>query len=228
MTSQLIIYNEALGHLGAAPLAHLQDNRPDRRTLDTYWGGVISYCLAQGLWRFARRTTQIDGDEATPEFGFNFAFEYPDDWIRTQIISTSPDLDPPLIQYRDETGIIYANIATIYLSYISNDPLYGMNVPNWPQNFAQYVTFRLAAQSVVRVHNEDIAKALKLKDSLERAEEKQKRNAKGTDAMNDAPGLPPVPFWVRARRGAFGPGGLFLGGGTGTGGGSLGGGPVDD
>ena len=33
--------------------------------------------------------------------------------------------------------------------------------------------------------------------------------------MDEPPELPPVPFWARARRGAFGPGGLWLGGGTG-------------
>ena len=46
-------------------------------------------------------------------------------------------------------------------------------------------------------------------------EDRARRVAKAEEAMDEPPGLPPVPFWARARRGAFGPGGLWLGGGTG-------------
>src|SRR5258705_9839844 len=101
MSSQLFIYNEALGHLGERALASLTENREPRRVLDYYFNDVVLYALAQGLWRFARRTAQIDASTTVvPAFGFNNAFGYPTDWIRTQIVSTSPDLDPPLLQYR--------------------------------------------------------------------------------------------------------------------------------
>lgn len=214
MTTQLFIYNEALGHLGERQLASLSENREPRRVLDYYWSPTVSYALLQGLWRFARRTSQIDTDTTiTPEFGFSFIFQYPEDWVRTQIISTSPDLDPPLLQYRDEGGFVYANATPIYLSYISSDPQYGMNLGQWPENFADYIAFRLARLSCLRITSDK-----ELMRELKKDEDKARRNAKGSDAMNDPPGMPPIPFWARARRGSFGPGGLWYGsGGSGSG-----------
>ncbi len=217
MTTQLFIFNEALGHLGERQLASLSENREPQRVLSYYWPQTVQYALLQGLWRFARRTSQIDADDTIgpPQFGFNFLFEYPEDWIRTQIISTSPQLDPPLIQYRDEGGFVFANATPIYLSYISNDPLYGMNIGQWPENFADYISFRLARLACLRITSDK-----ELLMALRKEEEKAKRVSKGQDAMNDPPGFAPVPYWVRARRGAFGPGGLFWGsGGSGSSGG---------
>lgn len=213
MTTQLFIYNEALGHLKERLLAQLPngniENREPKRVLDYYWADTVAYCLSQGLWRFARRTVQQDASTTViPAFGFNNAFEYPTDWVRTQIVSTSPDLDPPLMQYREENGIIYANATPIYHSYISADPQYGMNLGIWPPNFTQFVILRLAQLSCNRITND-----ADLQDKLEKKEEKMLRRAKANEAMNDPPGLPPVPFWARARRGAFGPGGLWFGSG---------------
>lgn len=209
MTTQLFIYNEALGHLGERLLASLSEPREPRRVLDSYWNDVLGYALAQGLWRFARRTVQIDASTTiVPLFGFNFAFQYPTDWIRTQIVSTSPSLDPPLMQYRDEGNFIYENATPLYLSYISNDPQYGLNIGAWPENFVDYVALRLARQACIRITDDKDLKRDLIKD-----ENTARRNAKASDAMNDPPGMPPVPYWARARRGAFGPGGLFFGSG---------------
>jgi hypothetical protein len=117
--NQLYLYNKALGYLGERKLASLSENREPRRVLDDYWSDEVPFCLGQGLWRFARRTVQQDADSTfAPEFGFNYAFPYPSDWIRTVLVSTSPDLDPPLLQMRDEGGYIYANATPIYLSLL--------------------------------------------------------------------------------------------------------------
>lgn len=209
MTTQLFLYNEALGHLGSRPIASLSENREPRRVLDEYFADVVAYCLSVGQWRFARRTVSIDASTTViPAFGFNNAFQYPNDWIRTVIISTSPNLDPPLLQYRDENNFIYANATPIFMSYVSADPQFGMNFGLWPEVLTDFVSYRLAQKSCMRITSDkDLWKELK-KD-----EKDARRTAKGDDAMNDPPGMPPVPFFVRARRGTFGPGGLFFGAG---------------
>jgi hypothetical protein len=214
MADQLTIYNEALGHLGERRLLSLMENREPRRVLDSYWAGVVAYCLEQGLFRFAKKVVQIDADSTVPAFGYNYRFAIPEDRIRTVVISSSPDLDPPLLQYNEEAGFWYANATPLFVSFISNDPTYGMNLGAWPQAFGDYVTKRLARQSCKRVTGSEAM--LKGPGGLIEQEDKARRVTKANDAMNDPPGLPPVPFWVRARRGAFGPGGLSFGsGGTG-------------
>lgn len=208
-TDQLMLYNKALTHLGERRLASLTEQREPRRVLDGLIGDVAGYCLGQGLWRFAKRVSQIDASvNLTPAFGFNNAFAIPNDWVRTVVLSTAPQLDPPLLQYFEEAGFWYANATPIYVSYVSNDPSYGGNLGAWPASFSEYVGYRLAQQACLRLPGK-----ADLSDGLEKKETKAKRNAKGLDAMNDPPGLPPVPYLVRARRGAFGPGGLWSGSG---------------
>jgi hypothetical protein len=209
--NQLFIYNEALGHLGERAIQQLPngnfENREAKRVLDAFWGFAVSYCLAQGLWRFARRGIRQDSDATViPQFGFLFAFPYQSDYVGTIIVSSSPQFDPPLLQYRDEGNYIYANVTPIYHDYVSADLAYGGNIAAWPANFADFVARRLARQACFRITG-----SKDLVPDLIKQEEKAKRNAKGRDAMNDPPGLPPVPFWARARRGAFGPGGLWFG-----------------
>jgi len=212
VTDKLTLYNEALGHLKERRLASLSENREPRRVLDDYFTSTPRYCLEQGLFRFAKRVTQIDASSTTiPAFGYNSAFRIPDDWIRTVVISTSPDLDPPLLQYNEEAGYWYANATPLYVSYVSSDPLYGMDLGSWPEAFADYVALRLARKGCKRITGSD--DLLKGPQGLIAQEDKARRITKANDAMNDPPGMPPVPFWARARRGAFGPGGLWFGSG---------------
>jgi hypothetical protein len=209
--NQLFIYNEALGHLGERRLASLTENREPRRVLDSYWSDTVAYCLSQGLWKFARRTAQIDSDSSvTPQFGFNYMFAIPSDFVRVIVVSTSPNMDPPLLQYSEEAGYWYANLTPIYVAYVSRDPGYGLDVTAWPPHFVDYVTLRLARYAAFRITGD-----VRMRDALKPLEDRARRVAKAEEAMDEPPGLPPVPFWARARRGAFGPGGLWLGGGTG-------------
>jgi hypothetical protein len=209
VTTQLFIYNEALGHLGERALNSLTEPREPRRVLDSYWSDVVGYTLQQAYWRFAIRTVQQDASTTlVPAFGWNFAFPYPTDWVKTRIISTSPQLDPPLLQAKIENDIVYANATPLYHSYVSNDPQYGMNIGAWPEFFVDYVGLRLARYACLRLTNDK-----ELKAGLTKEEDKARRVAKAETALDDPPGLPPVPFWARARRGAFGPGGLWFGSG---------------
>jgi hypothetical protein len=214
VTTRLFIYNEALGHLGERQLASLTEQREPRRVLDSYWDDTVAYCLRAALWRFGLRTVQEDASTSiVPQFGYNYAFIVPTDWVRTYVVSTAPNMDPPLLQYWMEAGFIYANITPVYIKFVSNDPTYGMNIGGWPEEFVDYLSLRLARYSCLRITNDK-----ELRKELKDDENKARRVAKAEQAMDEPPGLPPVSFWVRARRGGFGPGGLFLGGGTGGGG----------
>src|SRR5260370_15610070 len=127
MTTQLFIYNEALGHLGERQLASLSEPREPRRVLDSYWSDVAGFCLSQGLWKFARRTVQVDNSSSlTPQFGFNYCFSIPVDWVRTIQVSASPNMDPPLLQYSDEAGLGCAQPAADYILFLSIHPAYGV------------------------------------------------------------------------------------------------------
>jgi hypothetical protein len=201
MTDKLTLYNRALGHLQERRLASLSEAREPRRVLDDIWADETAYCLERHLWQdFASRVVQADASVTTvPTFGFNQAFVVPPDWVRTRKLSSVATFEPPLLQVTMEAGFWYTNITPIFVDYISNDPLYGMNIGGWPPSFANFVALRLARVAAGRIANK--AELLQGPDGLLKQEDKARKVAMGICAMNEAVAFPPQSSWVRSRRG---------------------------
>jgi hypothetical protein len=215
VTDKLSLYNLALGHLEERALATLTEASEPRRVLDSYYSHAVSYCQGEGLWAFMVRTVQQDPTTSfvpgaawtvndTPTNppqpnGLQYAFKLPSDWVRTVIVSSSPTLDPPLTQYREEAGYLYANYQPLYYAYVSNDAQYGMNLGAWPAMFTEYVATVLARLSCKRITGS--TELLKGDDGLKNMEKVARINARSKDAMNLPPGFMPQSTWVRARRG---------------------------
>jgi hypothetical protein len=203
MTDKLTLYQLALGHLGSRRLGSLSEAREPRLTLDDFYASTMAVCLMEGLWKFAKRVVQIDASTTiTPAFGYLYAFPIPPDWVRTISISANQTLDPPLTDVPEETGYWYANWTPIFLSYISNDPLYGGNLGSWPATFERYFAAQLALDAAPRITNNDAAIINRLCDENGRGIVRNLRiNSRSKDAMNDPPGFAPQSTWVRSRRG---------------------------
>lgn len=199
MTDKLTLYNLSLGHLGERKLASLQENREPRRVLDDFWPSVLNYCIERKVWNFMLRTVEIDSSSTViPTFGYNFAFNIPNDWIRTLMVSSDPHLQPPLNDFVEETGYWYANCTPLYIKYSSNDPLYGLNLGAWPASFEDYVGLRLAAQACYRITKK--TDLLKGEEGLLARETRAYKIASANCSMNEAVGFAPVSSWIRARR----------------------------
>jgi hypothetical protein len=200
VSSKLELYNMALGHLEEGSLASLSEGVEKRRVLDSFWNHVVKLCLEKTFWKFAKRSVSIDASTTTePAFGFTQAFRIPDDWIRTDEMSAFEQLSPPLIDVRNEAGYWYANVTPIYLSYVSSDPLYGLNIGVWPASFVDYVALELACKGCKRITGKgdllDGPRGLLAQTRM------AMRDAKGNDAMNDPIKFPPMGSWASARRG---------------------------
>lgn len=195
MATKLATYNMALGHLGERKLGSLTENREPRRVLDDYWDATVAYCLERGFWKFAKRNMQIDSsDSITPAFGYQFAFEKPADWVRTYLVSNNERMDPPLLAYKDENGLWYADSDPLYVEFISNDTSFGLDLSLWPETYTDYVSLRLAARACPRITNSSTRL-----EELAKQERRAKEDALSKDAMDGAPGQPPVGSWVRSR-----------------------------
>lgn len=198
MTTKLTLYNGALLHVGERSLAALTDQSEPRRLLDVvYDNGGIKHCLEQAQWHFAMRTTQVDYDASIePGFGYRRAFSKPSDWVLTSGLCQDEFMNVPLTQYRDEAGYWYADIDPIYVSYVSNDTNYGMDMNKWPETFREFVEAHFASRIV-----------LKLTNNIERTKEihdlrKEKlRTAKNKAAMAEPTSFPAAGSWTNARRG---------------------------
>lgn len=192
-TTQLQLYNKALKHLGERKLASLTEARECRRYLDDEYPDTLLLCLRSGYWNWATDTIEVEADElATPDFGYQAAFPKPMDWIRTELVSTSETLDPPLRNYRDQNGFWLANADKLYVRYVSGT--LADNLTNWPVDYAEYVGVALARAIVTRLTQNDA-----LSDRIEAREKTYWKRAQANDAMDQPPSPWPLGTWTTSR-----------------------------
>lgn len=198
-TDQLDIYNRALTRLGSRVLASLTENREPRRVMDTHWGNgaIVTYALERGDWNFALRSVQgAYNPSITPEFGYTYVFDKPDDFVRLSALSASENLKPPLTdgQYSDEGGYWLAYDDILYVRYVSNNASFGFNSSRWTETFREYLAARLAWLGSARLNNNNTTRQLAERDMKEAL-----KTAKSADAMQDGVKFLPRGGWASSR-----------------------------
>lgn len=200
MADKLRIYNDALFELHTRPIATLTDDRPERRGLDYLWPSVEEYMLEAGLWNFATRVEELQpSDTAVTVFGWSFAYEYPDDYVKTILISEDERGEATLKRFSLEGDYIMCELDPLYLSYVSNDIEYGRDVGKWPGSFARAFALELASRacgSIGSLSNAD-------KKDLRKEAKNKLKEARSKDAFNQAPSRFERSLLVTARRGAY-------------------------
>lgn len=195
--TRLGLYNGALLECGERDLASLSEAREPRRLLDRAWdNGAVDYCLCQGQWSFARRSTQLAASTTVePGFGHSFAYLKPSDHIRTISFTSDEYGKVPLLDYVPEGDYWYTDADPVYLSYVSNHASYGGDLTKWPAEFVRAVECYLAAR---------IIKKLTQSEDKETAMEKKAAalfmQAASSDAMENPTKFPPSGSWVNSRR----------------------------
>ncbi len=200
MLTKLSAINGALrllrkGALSASELAN--NSREPARVANAVWDSdFVRGCLEAGAWRFAIRTRQVIADPGIdPQFdgagGFLYAYEKETDWLRTIGVYNDPSMQSAYSDYRDEAGYIFANVDTLYVSYISDDASFGGNLAIWPRSFQEYVEAKLAHEIAGPLTQEGA-------DMMGLAELRL-RKAIGKDVINESARRQPIGSWVRAR-----------------------------
>jgi hypothetical protein len=202
MTDRLSLYNGALRECQDRKLGSLTENREPRRLLDDVWNdgvGVVRYVLQRKQWRFGRRTVEMSPDPSMePSFGYRNVFGLPDDHCRTCGVWSDEYQSAPFLQYRFEAGYWYADLDPLYVTYVSDDTLYGGDLSSWPPNFVLYVETHMASLIAGRLTGSKADR----NDLLKLAEMRLNESA-NTDAMEDPTQFPPDGLWVRSRRGGL-------------------------
>jgi len=202
MTTQLSLYNGALRELGERKLASLSENTEARRSLDDVYTGALKYCLEQGYWKFALRSSKLDYEPSfTPPSGFtlNRQFEIPADHVRLAKMCTDGSFNSPLLDYVEEAGFWFANVDEIYVSYVSNDSTYGSDMSLWPESYILFVERYLASKVAKRLGISD-----KDRDELNKELKKAKTDARSKDALQGPTQFLPQGSWVSSRAGGRG------------------------
>ncbi len=194
---KLGMYNQALYLLGERSLASLTENREPRRVLDAIWPGAIKYCLEQGQWKFAMRTSKLTySTDLAPVFGYKRGFEKPTDCVRVSSLCSDEYMKMPLLHYVEEAGWWFSDLDEIYVSYVSNHADFGNDYANWPETFAKFAALYIASESGLRITQSERTLA-KIEKDLKSA----KRDALSKDAMQGPTRFMPQGSWVSSRYG---------------------------
>lgn len=198
MADKLSVYNDINLVLGQRKLATLAESRPSRRRLDTWWdGGGVRECLEAGYWNHAIRTVSLTySPSVSPEFGYTFAFDKPEDWVKTFIVSDDPAFANLRFDYDDKGTYILANVETIYLQYVSDDDAWGMDLSLWGSKFKDYVVQSGASKVCIATTG-----SIDRKAEIDKDMAKALNVARSIDAMNQPTKQVPSGSWSRSRRG---------------------------
>jgi len=193
--SKLSIYNGANRLLGERKTT-LTEDRAARRYLDDAWDdGLVDACLEQGYWSFAVRSTLATADpDITPEFGYRYAFQKPDDYIKLSAFCSDEFFKNTIHGYSDEGDYFYCDLDVVYIQYVSNDSAYGNDMARWPQSFQSFMEVSLADMVKELVTGND-GKYDRIKKALKDA----KADARSKDLMNKPTKFAPAGSWVSAR-----------------------------
>lgn len=200
MAERLELYNGALDLIGEEPLATLSDESKARRALDRQWDRVVRSLLESAQWKFAMVTVELTHDEDfEPQFGFQFVFSKPADWLRTYTVSSVPSLIPPLSRFVEESGLIYADVDPLYLKYVSSSIEAGWDLGRWTALFEDAVIATLAEKACPSITESET----KL-DRVTGQAAVARRLARSHDAFREGPKEWPDGKWVSSRRGSRG------------------------
>jgi hypothetical protein len=211
MADKLQVWKQALVYLQKETISTLTDDVPAVYTFGAAWDGVVEEAFNAGDWNFAKLSVALSlNNTETPAVGWTYVFDYPDDWMRTVAINSSPEFRTRFYDYVDENGFLHANTNILYLRYISRDKM--DDVASWPTMFWRYVAAKLAYDTCGRLTSGDT-----LEDKLEKRTDKALRQAKSVDARNENNKVLNPGSWLMSRYGGYGPcgsndGGTLVGG----------------
>jgi hypothetical protein len=196
MFSKLTIYNGAARLLGQRRLASLTEENIARRTFDDVWDdGLIDYCLGQGQWSFATRSSILDASTSViPDFGLQYAFQLPSDFRGLNAICYDDYFKSPITEYSLEAGFIYCDQDEIYIKYISNDANYGGDFSLWSETFGDFIKTKLALDSCM-----GLTKNVSLEQKLAKDLKDMRKVAMNNDLRNKPPVRPASGSWANSR-----------------------------
>ena len=126
MTTQTLLYQRALRLLGERELSSVTENREPRHLLDAEDedGGLITYALETGFWRFASKTEQLSSS-GTSAFGLTKTFGKPSNYVHLIELSGDEHFRTPLTRdkffsnpessFREDQALFYSMLTTIYI-----------------------------------------------------------------------------------------------------------------
>lgn len=155
-----------------------------RQMLDEAYSNAIAWMIQQGFWNWGQKSVALTHDPSVePSFGYSFAFDKPNDFVRLVQMSANDLFYPQCEDFIDEGGYWSASFDPLYVIYISNDPTHGANTNVWPRTVKRaleaYLAFEIAPYMNLPMQRIEMLKQHLLSTM---------RDARSKDALDHPPG----------------------------------------
>lgn len=139
MSTKLDVINAALMKVGLPLAADLNDCDWNASLI---FDSVTEQALRSFAWGFASRYEVLKEAAQVPAFGFHRAYLMPADCLRVIDVRCGTDLRSPKARFSISGKLVYANVSPCNCRYVGRE----MNPANWPNDFADAVAARIAAE----------------------------------------------------------------------------------
>jgi hypothetical protein len=198
VATKLSVYNRALLALKSRRLANLTENRSERRDLDEVWSETLDWLLERALWNFAAPAIEMTPTaDAETQFGYQYVFDKPEDYLRIVRIAANERFQPTLSDFEIAGDFVFSDVSPMWLQYVSKDPAYGRDPGKWPPSFAEALAMELAWRAGPHI----CSMSAQDKDTLNKDRKKALGEAKSSDAVNQPMAILPSGRLVQARTG---------------------------
>lgn len=187
----LELYNKALEILELPYLVNINDESERKVALDYALNNKCVETVFELIsWGLLYKTVKILKDDAvSPDFGFQYAFDVPDDMIRIDAMSADEYFRHPM-DYTREGDRFFADQTIMYLRYLSEELVQTPSL--WPTYMFNLVAAELArrCKSLTGAN----------RDQAEARYKEYKYEAYNTDAQRNPPQVITDGSWTRARQ----------------------------
>lgn len=148
---KLALYNNALLLIGQRSLSSLTEDREPRHLLDAAYDlDAIEYCLEVVKPVFARKTAVINSVTPSAQHDLDNVHTLPSDYIAVVGVYSDSKLDQEINRYIIEAGTLACEYQTIYLRYVSTDPV--TTFTYWSPSFTRVVSAYLAREISIKLN----------------------------------------------------------------------------
>ena len=179
------VANEALTLLGETAITTLTENSDRARAMNRLYTPTLDQALRSHDWNFARMRAVLGRLQATPEFGYSYMYQLPQQPLCLRVLTTNLDADEAweieTYQTADETAqyrVILTDASAIEIRYIAR-----VTSPTlWDSLFADAMVHELARRAAYA-----ITRNATLVETLRGAAELKWRQARSVDGLESRP-----------------------------------------
>lgn len=184
MASKVEIANIALNTIGEDPITAFTDDDKAARVINLRYESVRRAVLRAHPWNCVIARSSLAQDTATPDFGFDYQYSLPSDFLRVVRLSD------PNIHYRIEGKKLLTDASTVNLIYIKNET----DVTKYDALLYEAVAARLAQEIAMPITNDK-----EMVDMANSLYESKLAEARSIDAMEEGPFQFESDLWLDSR-----------------------------